>query len=102
MDNLRKMIWDKLRGNPKAEKAMMAVEQGSNQELDRLAVYVQDAMEDDQQFASEIKAIAKEIHAGKLQENISMTQNNRNNTIKNQTQLQAEKSFVDGIHYHNY
>ncbi|NEO70793.1 hypothetical protein [Moorena sp. SIO3H5] len=75
MDELRNMIWEKLRGNSKAEKALTAVEQGSNQELDRLAVYVQDAMEDDQQFASEIKAIAQEIHAGKIQDNSSNIMN---------------------------
>ncbi|MGC1249180.1 MAG: hypothetical protein WA865_23425, partial [Spirulinaceae cyanobacterium] len=47
MDELRQKIWQKLRGNPKAEKALTAVEEGNKEEIQRLAVYLQDAMEDD-------------------------------------------------------
>ncbi|MGD1804043.1 hypothetical protein ACP6PL_01185 [Dapis sp. BLCC M126] len=68
MDELRLKIWDRLKGNSKAEKAITAVEQGSKQEIERLAVYLQDVMEDDQEFAAEVQALAKEIEAGKKQE----------------------------------
>ncbi len=61
MDQLRQLIWQKLRGNPRAETTLAAVEQGSKPDLERLTVYLQDAMEDDSQFAAEVETIAKEI-----------------------------------------
>jgi hypothetical protein len=85
MGELRKKIWDKLRSNPRAESALAAVEKGSKADLDRLSVYLHDAMDDDPQFAAEVKAIAQEIHAGKLQDNSSMTQNNYDSSTGYQT-----------------
>ncbi|MEM1171352.1 MAG: hypothetical protein AAGJ08_20295 [Cyanobacteria bacterium P01_H01_bin.35] len=57
MDKLRQKILDKLKGNSKAETAITAVEQGSKEEVARLAVYLQDAMEDDEEFAAEVQAM---------------------------------------------
>ncbi len=98
MDELRQKIWDKLRGNSKAENAITAVEQGSKQELDRLAVYLQDVMEDDEQFASEVQAIAQEIHAGKLQDNSSMKQINYDNARGWQTKVEGGTAYIGEIH----
>ncbi|NET05096.1 MAG: hypothetical protein F6K16_10285 [Symploca sp. SIO2B6] len=89
MDELRQKIWDKLRGNQKAEKALSAVDKGDKSQLERLAVYLQDAMEDDHTFAAEVQAIAQEINAGKLQDNSSMTQNNYD-------QVRAVQNKVEG------
>ena len=97
IDELRKMIWDKLRGNSKAEKALTAVEQGSKQELDRLAVYLQDVMEDDEQFASEVQAIAQQINAGKLQDNSSMTLSNRDNALGWVTKIEGGTAYIGEI-----
>ena len=93
MDELRQKIWDRLKGNSKAEKAITAVEQGSKQEIERLAVYLQDVMEDDPEFATEVQALAKEIEAGKKQEP-AMTQNLYDNA-KGIQQVNAE----DGTNY---
>jgi Cdc6-like AAA superfamily ATPase len=61
-NELRKKIWNKLRGNQDAETALNAVEQkGEEIDLEKIANYLQIAMEEDPKFASELKAIAQEI-----------------------------------------
>jgi hypothetical protein len=59
MDELRQKILVKLKGKPKAETAIAAVEQGSKTDLDRLTVYLQD----DPQFADNVRTLADEINA---------------------------------------
>ncbi|MBW4634674.1 MAG: hypothetical protein KME30_23030 [Iphinoe sp. HA4291-MV1] len=104
MDELRKKIWEKLRGNPKAEKALTVVEQGNKSELERLAVYLQDSMDDDPEFAAQVQALAQEINAGKLQDNSNMTQNNYDSSTGYQTRVETEKGTtnIGGTHTHNY
>ena len=75
MDELRGKIWDKLRGNPRKEQVLTAVEGGSAEELKRLAVYLQDAMEDDRDFSAQVNAIAMEIEAGKKHKNTELNKN---------------------------
>jgi hypothetical protein len=99
MDVLRQKIWDKLRGNSRAENALTAVEQGNKDELQRLAVYLQDAMEDDPQFANEVRALAQEIHAGKLQDNSQMTQSNYDNARGWQTKVEGGTAYIGEIHF---
>lgn len=103
MDELRQKIWNKLRGNPRAEKALTAVEQGEKSELDRLAVYLQDAMEDDPQFAAEVRTLAQEINAGKLQDNSRMTQNNYDSArgVQNKIEGGTVYSAAEMNFYHN-
>lgn len=104
MDELRKKIWEKLRGNPRAEKALTAVEQGNKSELERLAVYLQDYMDDEPEFAAQVQALAQEINAGKLQDNSNMTQNNYDSSTGYQTRVETERGTtnVGGTHTHNY
>lgn len=75
MDELRQKIWDKLRGNPGAKKALQEVEKGSKDDLNKLVVYLEDEMKDDPEFATEIRAIAHEININRVQDNSSQTQN---------------------------
>jgi hypothetical protein len=100
MDQLRQLIWNKLRGNPRAETALAAIEQGSKPDLDRLAVYLQDEMQDDPQFAADVRAIAQEIHAGKLQDNSTMTQINQDNARGWQTKVEGGTAYIGEIHMH--
>ncbi len=103
IDELRKAIWNKLRGNPKAEKALQAIEGGSKSEIERLRVYLQDAMEDDPQFATQVQAITQEINAGKLQDNSSITQINRDNARGWQTKVEGgEVHIADKIEIHRH
>ncbi|NEO90243.1 MAG: hypothetical protein F6K56_08260 [Moorea sp. SIO3G5] len=59
---LREKIIDKLRGNPRAEVALLGAEQGLDTDLKVVSYYLQEAMAADSQFAEEIEALAREIH----------------------------------------
>ena len=100
MDALRKKIWEKLRGNPNAEKALSAVESGNKTELEKVAGYLQYAMLEDKQFATEVQAIAQEINAGKLQDNSHMIQYNRDNAKGWQTKVEGGTAYVGEINFH--
>lgn len=103
MDELRKRIWDKLRGDSRAETALAAVEQGNKSELERVKIYLEDAMREDPKFADKVQLLAQEINAGKLQDNSSMTQNNYDNSTGYQTRVETESGTTNvGTHTHNY
>jgi hypothetical protein len=74
MDELRKKIWDKLRGNPKAESAFVAAEQGSKADLNMVAAHLQIVLHEEPEFAEELEKLAREIEAGKKPKE-DMTQN---------------------------
>ena len=100
IDDLRQKIWNRFRGTPKAESALTAIEQGSKAELDRLAVYLQDVMDDDPAFATELQAIAQEINAGKLQDNSTMTQNNYDSSTGFQNKIEGGENYMGNITIH--
>jgi hypothetical protein len=100
MNALRQKIWDKMRGKPTAEAAIASIEQGSAAELDRLVAYLQVAMDDDPAFADEIRLMAQEIHAGKIQDNSSMMQNNYDNAKGWQTKVEGGTAYIGEIHIH--
>lgn len=100
MDQLRQKIWAKMRGKPTAEAALTSIEQGSKAELDRLTAYLQVAMDDDPQFADDLRLMAKQINAGKIQDNSSMTQNNYDSSTGYQAKVEGGTSFQGGTHYH--
>jgi hypothetical protein len=101
MDELRQKILEKLKGKPKAESAIEAVQQGSKSDLDRLAVYLQDEMEDDPQFANEVRLLANEINTGKLIDNSSQTQNNYDNSTGIQAKVEGGTVFIGTNNIHN-
>ncbi len=103
MENLRQKIWDKLKGNLRAKKAFAAVDQGSKADLDRLTIYLHDEMEDDEQFALEVQALAQEINAVKQRDNSRMTQNNYDNARGWQTKVDGGTAYIGEIHnLHNH
>lgn len=100
IDALRKKIWEKLRGNPNAKKALSAVEDGNLAELEKVAGYLQYVMLEDKQFAAEVQALAQEINAGKLQDNSHMTQYNYDNAKGWQTKVEGGTAYVGEINFH--
>ena len=89
MDKLRQMIFNKLKGNPKAENEINAIQSRTKSNLDRLIVYLEDAMEDDKDFANKIILLAQEINAGKLQDNSNMTMINTDNARGVQNRIEG-------------
>jgi acyl-coenzyme A synthetase/AMP-(fatty) acid ligase len=100
MDVLRKKIWDKLRGNVKAETALTAAEKGSKSDLDKVADYLKIVMNEEPEFGKEVQALAHEIRIGKIQDNSSMTQNNHDNSTGYQTKIEQGTNYLGGTHYH--
>ena len=54
------LIRERLRGKPKEENVLQAVEAGDESQLNRLAVYIEDLMENPE-LAAEIQKLAEEI-----------------------------------------
>ena len=101
MDALRQKIWDKMRGKPTAEAALTSIEQGSKAELDRLVAYIQVAMDDDPQFADDIRLMAQQINAGKIQDNSSMVMNVSDQARGWQTKVEGGSAYIGEIHFHD-
>jgi hypothetical protein len=101
IDRLRQKIWDKFRGNTRAENALAAAEQGSKADLDKVAAYLQGMMNEEPDFAQEIQALAREIEAGKIEDNSQMNQVNRDTSrgvqVKNNS---GQISLGDTHNYH--
>ena len=101
IDRLREKIWDKLRGNPKAESALAEVENGSKADLNKVIAYLQVVMTEEPEFAKELETLAREIEAEKVQDNSTMTQINRDNSIGNQIkEVHGTTVFIGGKHEH--
>ncbi|MBD2124743.1 hypothetical protein [Trichocoleus sp. FACHB-262] len=101
MSELRKKIWDRLRGkHPAAEDALAKAETGDKTAIETVGTLLGVEMLDPT-FAAEVRAIAQEIHAGKLQDNSSMTQNNYDNAKGWQTKVEGGTAYIGEIHQHN-
>jgi hypothetical protein len=88
---LRDKIRAKFQGNSRAEAALTAVEQsGSLTALTKLEVYLDDAMTEDEVFASEIRQVAQQIINIQNQNTTTLNQQNinygRDQNIINQPQ----------------
>jgi anthranilate/para-aminobenzoate synthase component I len=91
MDSLRKKLWDRLRGqSEKLAQALAQAEQGDKKALETIAKNLDVAMDDDETFATEIKTLAQQIQAGKIQDNSNMTQNVTGDNNRN-IQAKAEQ-----------
>lgn len=63
MDILLKRIWVKLRGKPRMEEVKAAIDQAHKitlEQVNQIAAYLQVVMDDDPQFAAEIRMLAQE------------------------------------------
>jgi hypothetical protein len=100
MDKLREKIWARLRGRPGGQNALLAAEKGSKADLENVAAHLQLAMVEDPQFADEIRSLAQEIHAGKIQDNSSMHQYNSDNARGWQTKVEGGTAYVGEVHIH--
>ncbi len=98
MEQLRKLIWDKLKGNQKSQEALTKVEQGSQADLDRVISYLQVAMDEDERFAQQVQTLAREINVGKIQDRSSMTQINQDNAKGWQTKVEGGTAYIGEIH----
>lgn len=92
--NCFKKIWDKLRGNPRAEKALQEIEKGSKDHLNKLAVYLEDEMKDNPDFAAQVSTLAQEIKAGKIEINSQNIQQNYDNSTGFQNDIDGGENYI--------
>ncbi len=101
MDILRKRIWVKLRGKPRVEEVKATIEQTQKitpEHIHQIAAYLQVAMDEDPQFANEIRLLAQEINAGKLVDQSHMTQTIHDNARGWQTKVEGGTAYIGEIH----
>lgn len=97
MNELRELIVRRFQGNADALQAVESVKHGSEEDLNDVATYLKSAMKHDPEFSAQVQAIAQEIHAGKLQDNSSMTQNNYDNARGWQTKVEGGTAYIGEI-----
>lgn len=103
MESLLKRIWAKLRGKPRVEEIKTSIEQSkpvTPEQINQLAAYLQVAMDDDPQFAGEIRLLAQQINAGKIQDNSSMVQNNSDSGKGWQTKVEGGTAYIGENHFY--
>lgn len=101
MDTLLKRIWGKLRGKPRIEEVKTAVKQTQKitpEQVNQIAAHLQVAMDEDPQFANDVRLLAQEINAGKLIDQSTMTQNNYDQARGWQTKVEGGTAYIGEIH----
>lgn len=101
MDTLLKRIWAKLRGKPRVEEVKAAINQTQKitpEQVNQIAAYLQVAMDEDPQFANDVRLLAQEINAGKLVDQSNMTQNNYDQAKGWQTKVEGGTAYIGEIH----
>lgn len=94
---LWKQIRNKLQGkSAKIDEALVKIESGDRTAIDTITKNLDVVLDDEPEFAEQLKVIAREIQAGKLQDNSNMVQNVTGNDNMN-VQAKAEqggKQFI--------
>ena len=101
MDILLKRIWTKLRGKPRVEEVKATVEQTQKitpEQINQIAPYLQVAMDEDPEFANDIRLLAQEIKAGKLVDQSSMTQIIQDNAKGWMAKVEGGTAYIGEIH----
>ncbi|WP_121971569.1 hypothetical protein [Leptolyngbya sp. BC1307] len=100
MGELRQMIWNRLQGkNATAEIALSQAEKGYEGSIEIVSTFLSVEMLDDE-FAEQVRAIAQEIHAGKLLDQSSMVQNNSDNATGYQVKNEGGENYMGNITIH--
>ncbi|MEP0909763.1 hypothetical protein NDI45_02385 [Leptolyngbya sp. GB1-A1] len=102
MDELRKLIWNKLRGrSPNIDFALEKVEQGDKAALNTIAKNLDVVMDEDPEFATQVQTIAHEITLMLVEDNSSTVQNNYGGTnYQNVIKGAYNTNFIGGEHHH--
>jgi hypothetical protein len=96
MSDLRKIIIAKLQGkSPKVDEALVKATQGDSTALDTIAKNLDVLMDDEPEFAAEVKVIAHEINIGKIHDNSTMNQDDYDNAKGWQTKVEGEQLILE-------
>ncbi len=96
---LWRQIKTKLSGkSAKVDEALVNVEKGDQIALETVTKNLDVVLDDDPDFAHELKLLAQTIQAGKIQDNSSMTQNISDNARGWQTKVEGGTAYIGEIH----
>lgn len=107
MDTLQKCIWRKLRSKSRIDalrEASTRTGKITPEQIDQIVAYLQVAMDEDPQFATEIQSLAQNINEGRLVDQIPvaqtmMIQNNHGSVHTSQvTVTNQSTAYFGGIH----
>ena len=101
MDTLAKRIWGKLTGNRPVDEIKQDVDQQQKitpKQIDKVTSYLEVAMDEDPEFAQEIRLLANEIDSGKLVDQSTMTQNIHDHGKGWQTKVEGGTAYIGEIH----
>ena len=103
-DELRRKIWARLKGKPEMQQIEQATRQTRHltpEQMQQIAACLQTEMDNDRQFAAEVKQLTIAIHQEQTDDHSSMTQNNYGGT-NYQTKTGANNTnFFGGTHQHD-
>jgi predicted amino acid racemase len=92
-------IKNKLQGrSAKVDEALVKLESGDHSAIDTVTKNLDVVLDDEPEFANELKLLAQTIQAGKIQDNSTMTQNNSDNAKGWQTKVEGGTAYIGEIH----
>lgn len=95
---LWQQIKNKLQGrSPKVDEALRNLESGDRSAIDTVTKNLDVVLDDEPEFANELKLLAQTIQAGKIQDNSTMTQNNSDNAKGWQTKVEGGTAYIGEI-----
>ena len=98
---LWQQIKNKLQGrSAKVDEALVKLEAGDRSGIDTVTKNLDVVLDDEPEFANELKLLAQTIQAGKIQDNSTMTQNNSDNAKGWQTKVEGGTAYIGEIHQH--
>jgi hypothetical protein len=101
MDILIKQIWNKLSGKARIDEVKASIEQIHTitpEQTSQIAAYLQVAMDEDPQFANDIRLLVQDINIGKLVDQSRMVQNVSDQAKGWQTKVEGGTAFIGEIH----
>jgi len=96
---LWQQIKNRLQGkSAKVDEALVKLESGDRSAIDTVTKNLDVVLDDEPEFAHELKLLAQTIQAGKIQDNSTMTQNNSGNARGWQTKVEGGIAYIGEIY----
>jgi hypothetical protein len=97
------ILWDKIKTrltgkSAKVNEALTKVENGDSTAIETITKNLDVVLDEDADFAEELRVLAQTIQAGKIQDNSSMVQNNYDNAKGWQTKVEGGTAYIGEIH----
>ncbi|MDJ0670217.1 MAG: hypothetical protein PX636_04325 [Microcystis sp. M53598_WE2] len=97
------ILWEKIKPrltgkSAKVDDALARVENGDSTVIETITKNLDVVLDEDRDFAEELRVLAQTIQAGKIQDNSSMVQNNSDNAKGWQTKVEGGTAYIGENH----